>query len=97
MESKMESKMEKQPTLMDAYERLNDKRQQLSKLSSLSITLNEKFNRTEGCMEDGAMLKEPSNVKQPNLIELFMNLADDMQRSINEIGDNTQKIINLID
>ena len=89
--------MEKQPTLMDAYEQLNDKRQQLRKLSSLSIVLNEKFNRTEGTMKEGIMMEHPCDVNQPNLIELFMNLADDMQRSINEIGDNTQKIINLID
>ena len=84
-------------TLITALENLQEKNNQLKDLKRLSIKLNEKFNRTEGMVEDGAMLKEQPDVKRPNLIELFMDLADDMQRSINEIGNNTERVLNMID
>jgi len=84
-------------TLITALENLQEKNNQLKDLKRLSIKLNEKFNRTEGMVEDGGMLKEQLDVKRPNLIELFMDLADDMQRSINEIGNNTERVLNMID
>ena len=84
-------------TLITALENLQEKNNQLKDLKRLSIKLNEKFNRTEGMVEDGSMLKEQPDVKRPNLIELFMDLADDMQRSINEIGNNTERVLNMID
>jgi hypothetical protein len=84
-------------TLITALENLQEKNNQLKDLKRLSIKLNEKFNRTEGMLEGGEMLKEQPDVKRPNLIELFMDLADDMQRSINEIGNNTERVLNMID
>lgn len=84
-------------TLITALENLQEKNNQLKDLKRLSIKLNEKFNRTEGMVEDGGMLKEQPDVKRPNLIELFMDLADDMQKSINEIGNNTERVLNMID
>jgi hypothetical protein len=84
-------------TLITALENLQEKNNQLKDLKRLSIKLNEKFNRTEGMVEYSGMLKEQPDVKRPNLIELFMDLADDMQRSINEIGNNTERVLNMID
>jgi len=86
-----------QLTLMLALENLQEKNRQLKELKQLSIRLNEKFNRTEGMIKDGGTMKEIPNVKNPNLIELFMDLADDMQKSINEIGNNTERVLNMIE
>ena len=84
-------------TLITALEKLEEINDQLKHLKRLSIKLNEKFNRTEGSLESAELLKKQPDIKRPNLIELFMDLTDDMQESINEIGNNTECVLSMID
>tara|TARA_R110002049_G_scaffold231127_2_gene403401 strand:+ start:6346 stop:6660 length:315 start_codon:yes stop_codon:yes gene_type:complete len=85
-------------TLLNAYETLQEKANQLKGLQKLSEKLNEKFERTEGMVKGiDDSIKEPNSVKQPNLIELFMDLSYQMQSSINEIGNNTERVLQMID
>ena len=84
-------------TLIMALENLKEKADRLKDLKRLSIKLKEKFDRTEGMIKDDEIRIEPLLDTTPNLIELFMNLADDMQASINAIGNNTERVLNMID
>jgi hypothetical protein len=84
-------------TLIMALDNLKEKSDRLKDLKRLSIKLKEKFDRTEGMIKDDEIRIEPLLDTTPNLIELFMNLADDMQASINAIGNNTERVLNMID
>jgi hypothetical protein len=84
-------------TLITALENLKVKADQLKDLKRLSIKLKEKFDRTEGMVKNDEMMIDQLGDRVPNLIDLFMNLADDMQASINAIGSNTERVLNMID
>ena len=84
-------------TLITALENLKVKADQLKDLKRLSIKLKEKFDRTEGMVKNDEMMIDQLGDRVPNLIDLFMNLADDMQASINAIGNNTERVLNMID
>jgi uncharacterized protein YktB (UPF0637 family) len=84
-------------TLIMALENLKEKADRLKDLKRLSIKLKEKFDRTEGMVKNDEMMIDQLGDRVPNLIDLFMNLADDMQASINAIGSNTERVLNMID
>jgi predicted nuclease with TOPRIM domain len=84
-------------TLIMALENLKEKADRLKDLKRLSIKLKEKFDRTEGMVKDDEIRIDQLGDRVPNLIDLFMNLAEDMQVSINAIGNNTERVLNMID
>lgn len=91
--------LEKKRTLMDAINSFQDLSEQLQKLESLTGKLEDKFNRTED-LPKGA---SPSSIQDKcptpvvNIIELFDSIGRKMAESIDRIGNNTQRVINMID
>jgi hypothetical protein len=84
-------------TLIQAFERLERKCNQLNQLTELTERLNEKLNRTEG---DPKCEEEPSvkhNQHNRNIVELFYLIADEMEVQINAIGNNTEAAMRMID
>ena len=93
---KAEQLVERQ-TLIQAFERLDYKCNQLRELAELTERLNEKLNRTEGhprC-EEGASLTMEEDSR--NIVELFNLIADKMEVQIHVIGNNTEKAMRMID
>jgi hypothetical protein len=88
----------KQGTLMQAFERLENKCLQLSEVANLTERLNEKLNRTEGnskCEDVKGI--ENSSLVERNIVELFNLIAEKMETQINVIGNNTDKSMQMID
>ena len=89
---------EQKPTLMLAYERLVTKARKVEELQELTEQLGRKFDRTDDRpMALTEALKEPIDVESPNIIKLFNDLAERLERSINKIGENTERVIQMID
>jgi hypothetical protein len=89
---------EQKPTLMLAYERLVTKARKVEELQELTERLGRKFDRTDDrpiALNDS--IKEPRDVENPNIIKLFDDLAERLERSINEIGKNTERVMQMID
>ncbi len=83
-------------TLIQAFERLDQKCVQLREVAGLTERLNEKLNRTEGQPRDEAEKAKEGPV-QLNIIELFNLIADKMEVQINVIGNNTELSMQMID
>lgn len=88
--------VQEKPTLIHAYERLQQKCTQLRQLADLTERLNQKLNRTEEDPKDDEKGKEEGLAKL-NIVELFNLIADKMGVQINEIGRNTELSIQMID
>ena len=89
---------EQKPTLMLAYERLVTKARKVEELQELTERLGRKFDRTDDrpiALNDA--IKEPIDVENPNIIKLFDDLAERLERSINEISNNTERVMQMID
>ena len=90
---------EQKPTLMLAYERLVTKARKVEELQELTERLGRKFDRTSAyepiALND--VIKEPIDVENPNIIKLFDDLAERLERSINEISNNTERVMQMID
>ena len=92
-----EQQLVERRTLIQAFERLDNKCSQLRDLAGLTERLNEKLNRTEGhskCVDNG-MQKE--DIVELNIVELFNLIADKMEIQIDIIGNNTEYSISMID
>ena len=84
-------------TLIQTFERLDEKCMQLREVAGLTERLNEKLNRTEGhpkCEEGNSAKQKEDN---RNIVELFNLIADKMEVQINAIGNNTQNSMRMID
>ena len=89
---------EQKPTLMLAYEGLVTKARKVEELQELTERLGRKFDRTDDRpIALNEALKEPIGVESPNIIKLFNDLAERLERSINKIGKNTERVIQMID
>ena len=89
---------EQKPTLMLAYERLVTKARKVEELQELTERLGRKFDRTDDrpiALNDA--IKDLTDVENPNIIKLFDDLAERLERSINEIGKNTDRVMQMID
>jgi hypothetical protein len=91
------SQLKEQQTLMQAYQRLEHKCEQLRDLSGLTELLTTKLNRTllENQLLPESIQKE--EVVQKNIVELFNLIADKIEAEINIIGNNTEYSISMID
>ena len=86
------------PTLMLAYDRLVTKARKVEELQELTERLGRKFDRTDDrpiALNDA--VKETRDVENPNIIKLFDDLAERLEHSINEIGRNTERVMQMID
>lgn len=83
-------------TLVGARMNLQAKNGELADLARMSETLMEKFERTEGQVKEG-LACEAKEKKQPDLIGMFDETADEMQVYINRIGNALERALNLVD
>ena len=91
-----------QPTakksLMNAVERLNATANRFDELSKLSERLVAKFERTEDmpCETEIMGDKECKN-SQPDIIDLFNGINNRLDNLLNKIGNNVERVVNMID
>ena len=85
-------------TLMNAVERLNDTANRFDELSKLSERLVAKFERTEEvpCNTEIMGDKECKNL-QPDIIDLFNGINNRLDNLLNKIGNNVERVVNMID
>jgi len=82
-------------TLMGAYEDLVDKVKTLKNLEILSNTLLEKFNRTE---DDPSVIEaSPPDPNDKNIVDLFDDIANQLDETMNRIGNNLERVVQMID
>jgi len=84
-------------TLIQAFERLDEKCAQLKEVAIMTEKLNQKLNRTEAhpmCAD-----KKPQNedIVKRNIVEMFNFIADKMEEQINVIGSNTECSMRMIE
>jgi len=84
-------------TLMNAVERLNATAIRFDALSNLSERLVAKFERTEDmpCKTEIMEDKECKN-SQPDIIDLFNGINDRLDNLLNKIGNNVERVVNMI-
>lgn len=87
------------PTLMNAHEKLRNKVTQLNDLNNLSFILLKKFNRTEnGTKPTNETNKQiDTNITVMNIVDLFNDISKELDENINIIGNNLEKVIQMID
>ena len=85
-------------TLMNAVERLNVTANIFDELSKLSERLVAKFERTEDtpCKTQVMGDKECKN-SQPDIIDLFNDIDNRLNNLLNKIGNNVERVVNMID
>ena len=85
-------------TLMSAVERLNATANRFDELSKQSEILVAKFERTEDMPSKPEIMgdKECKNL-QPDIIDLFNGINNRLDSLLNKIGNNVEKVVNMID
>ena len=85
-------------TLMNAVDRLHDTANRFDELSKLSERLVAKFERTEAvqCKTETTGDKECKN-SQPDIIDLFIGINNRLDNLLNKIGNNVERVANMID
>ena len=85
-------------TLMNAVERLNATANRFDELSKLSESLVAKFERTEDmpCKPEIMGDNECKNL-QPDIIDLFNGINNRLDNLLNKIGNNVERVVNMID
>ena len=85
-------------TLMNAVDRLNVTANRFDELSKLSERLVAKFERTEDdpCKNEIMGDKECKN-SQPDIIDLFNGIDNRLDNLLNKIGNNVERVVNMID
>ena len=85
-------------TLMTAVERLNATANRFDELSKLSERLVAKFERTEDmpCKPE-VMGDKECKILQPDIIDLFNGINNRLDNLLNKIGDNVERVVNMID
>ena len=85
-------------TLMNAVERLNATANRFDELSNLSERLVAKFERTEDmpCKTEIMGDKECEN-PQLDIIDLFNGINNRLDNLLNKIGNNVERVVNMID
>jgi len=85
-------------TLYGAFERLNSKANRMDELVELSKLLVAKFERTAdqpGCNEP--MKCGEQLARQPDMIDLFNDIASRWERQMEQVGANLDKVVRMID
>ena len=85
-------------TLMNAVERLNATANRFDELSKLSERLVAKFERTEDmpCKTE-IMGDQECESSQQDIIDLFNGINNRLDNLLNKIGNNVERVVNMID
>ena len=85
-------------TLMNAVERLNATADRFDELSKLSERMVAKFERTEDmpCKTE-IMGDRECKSSQPDIIDLFDGIDNRLDNLLNKIGNNVERVVNMID
>lgn len=83
-------------TMMESYARFNDVLRSLRKCRGVSETLVRKLERTEH-MDKTTEGESGEIAPIRNIVQLFNDIANEMEWNINQIGINTEKAINVIE
>jgi len=101
MLEKSNDQTEEKKSLMNSLERLNRKAYSLEDLGNLSYRLLQKFENPRPEPEpDGKVMAEKSDAisnKRPDLVDLFNATAENMENSIQFIGNNLERLLKMVD
>ena len=84
-------------TLMNAVDRLNATANKFDELSKHSERLVAKFERTEDMLREAKMENKECKDSQPDIIDLFNDINDRLDNLLNKIGNNVERVVNMID
>ena len=85
-------------TLMNAVEQLNATANKFDELSKLSERLLAKFERTEDIPRKTEIMGgEECKNSQPDIIDLFNGINNRLDNLLNKIGNNVERVVNMID
>ena len=87
-------------TLMNSFESLQNRTNQINDLARLSQRIVDKFNRTDDRPTEEKVVNEISEDKsllQPNIMDLFNRTSDQMEKTIKIIRDNLEDVMSMID
>ena len=83
-------------TLMNAVSKLETTAERFDQLANLSHKLVSKFERTEvGEKPQELIVKKQTN--QPNIVDIFINVNNDLDNMLNQIGSNIEKVMCMIE
>jgi hypothetical protein len=88
--------IEKQRTLMDALERLEQRVKFASEIAGQSRVLVDKFERTENAPKGSEGILTEKKVIVPNIVELFDSLSSKINDSLEVIAMNIERSKNFI-
>ncbi len=84
-------------TLMNSYDLLQQRAEQIEELVNLSKKLLDKMRRQDDRPSDLEDMKKESRPANPDVIDLFNFTAEKIGQHINCIGDNLTQVVNMID
>ena len=86
-------------TLMNSFESLQNRANQINDLARLSQRVVDKFNRVDDKPKDEEAIKQgmDKEPRQPDIMDLFNGTADQMEKAINIIGRNLEDVMGMID
>ncbi len=83
---------------MNAVERLNVTANRFDELSKLSERLVAKFERTEDTPCNTQVMRDREcKDLQPDIIDLFNDIDNRLDNLLNKIGNNVERVVNMID
>jgi hypothetical protein len=88
---------ESKKTLMNAIEKLNITIKNFDELERFSEVLVEKFNRTEGMCKPSNDSNDIIITPILGIVESFYVINDKLDILLNKIGNNINKVVNMID
>ena len=101
MLEKSNDQPDEKKSLMDSLERLNRKAGLLKDLNNLSYRLLQKFKNPRSEPEPGgkAIVEKSRDIsnKQSDLVDLFNATAEDMGNSIQSIGNDLERLLDMVD
>jgi len=99
----MEQGQEKNMTLMDAHEGLRNRNNHLDDLILLSERLLEFFNNPTDAptpAAEGEYVEQhelnKAQTRVPNMVQLFTETNDEMGQKISKVGDNLERVIQMV-
>jgi hypothetical protein len=84
-------------TLMSTMDKLAFTSDKFEELERLSNTLVAKFERTEGTVKNSDNELKNDRGTPSDIIDLFNNINDRLNLSLNKISDNIEKVVGMIE
>jgi hypothetical protein len=90
-------KVEGRQTLIQAFERLDERCAQLQEVAGMTERVVDKLNRTEGDPKEKEALNEKKGNVPRNMVDLFNSLSDKIETQIGRIGNSAEAAMGMID